>query len=501
MPKCHVLLCAGLVAFACNDDKSEEAVSAVTTEGAFPLGLALASPFSRAETPPNALSVPASQYDWSAQAIEDALAGTAAETISPDQFLNSGASAPCYGPAIKYENHPDGEPSTGTVGGGDVGMWLATDPSGDACVVAQLNSRLQGMEAQFHQALVIAATLVGVANTAGVLPTAGTTSDITAELAASWTDVTVSSATLSLASSGTWSYEASFVYVSSMAGKSYPTTIQLSHTPGASSAAYSGILSFQATGDSDDFGGNNCQDGNRTLNGSLAYRRDSSTAMITQARAATFCGAGVDGRNSDGVLDADMRYVPDAEPNGWSENFSIFAADFDPETLGGSYAYAWQAGAYDGMTRVLNVGVNSFADGTLDGEGYFGFGDAIQDDADGVFGVQGFICNWSGPSADHTLLDYAQRQFFDYNASSGFWALPSADASEITYAPVNGCAYDGSGSFLFDSDADGDLSDENNATVTVTEPDLMTPGNGTCTATTIWDTITSCRGYDEPAAP
>lgn len=330
------LLGLALIVNGCDDDKKEAAQ--VSIAGAFPLGLAVSSPFSSGQaSPPNALSVPASQYDWSTQVIEDALDGTAAPTINPERFLSAGGDAiDCYGPSISYENHPDGIPEDGTLPGGDLGLWFETNTEGNACVVAQLNSRMQGMELQFHEALVVAATLIGVADNAGVLPAAGSSSDVTAELAAAWTTVTVSNASLALAADGTWSYSVTFTYVSPTTSKSYTTTVRLSHTPGATADQYSGLLSFQSDGDDEDFGGMNCGSIERTLNGSLAYERTASTTMNTQVRTGTFCGAGVDGRAADGSIDPTLGYDATSAPNGWSENFAIFTANFDPETLGGS---------------------------------------------------------------------------------------------------------------------------------------------------------------------
>ena len=134
------------------------------------------------------------------------------------------------------------------------------------------------------------------------------------------------------------------------------------------------------------------------------------------------------------------------------------------------------------------------------GEGYFGFGDQVGT-TDGS--ITGFICNWAGPGGSHVTADYAQRQNITLNATTSVFEPTNSAASDIIYAPTTTCLYDGSGSYLYDRDLDGDLSDETSDTVNVNagetlELDLMVPGG---TATTIWDHIVNNRGYNLPSYP
>ena len=180
----------------------------------------------------------------------------------------------------------------------------------------------------------------------------------------------------------------------------------------------------------------------------------------------------------------------------WGNNFAVFTAEYDPTSLQGLYNYVWQAGEGDSHARIFNFGLETASSG----ESYFGYGDTV-DQTDGS--ILGFICNWAGPGNDHTLQDYAQRQHFTYNETSGLFEPTNEAASDIIYAPTNSCTYDGSGTFVYDSNIDGDLADETSDTVNVgagevLELDLMEPA---LPAANIWEHITDNRGFNLPLYP
>jgi hypothetical protein len=251
----------------------------------------------------------------------------------------------------------------------------------------------------------------------------------------------------------------------------------LEHSPtiGDATLAYSGLLSYWISGASGDthFPGGNCDaSSDRTYNGSLKYERSSLTAMQLQSRAAVFCGTEVDARIDSGGIDDGMvndDHVYDGSNQGWSENFDLFAADFDPDSLAGSYSYVWQAGSQDSHTRIFNIGVSEVND-TLTGESYFGYGDTLST-TDGT--IQTFICNWAGPNGGVSLTDRmhddrVQRQHFTLDTSTGLFEPTNEAASNILYAPTNDCDYvepGANGSFLFDTDADNSLADETTADI------------------------------------
>jgi hypothetical protein len=252
-----------------------------------------------------------------------------------------------------------------------------------------------------------------------------------------------------------WTYQVNFEYT--VSGTIYEVTMTLDHTPGSTTTEYSGNLYYLVEGEqgvpSINLPGGNCPSNERTRAGSLTYDREADD-MNLQARTATLCGHGVtDAFNTNGLVDVDNRYNNTSNPDGWSENFSIFGADFDITDITGEYAFAWQAGVNDSHSRIFIIGFN---DTSLDnGEGHFGYGDAI-DDTDGY--IQGFICDWATPGGMQTLTAQTQRQFFDYDVSSAVY-LGGDYRANIEYAPTNSCDYDGSGSFLFDIDASTVLGD------------------------------------------
>ena len=491
---------------ACDKDDAR-----VDTSKAFPENLAIASPLHFVQNTASLTKSTSyvSHYEFSTSQIEDALGGAAVTDLVDARFLYSNdINADCYGPALTCENHPDDSSATScSFPSGDLGLWLELNDDGNACAAAQLNAKMSAMEDTFANAMLIAATLISVADNAEKLPEAGESSDIASELAAvapdldgdGSDDVSWDVVTIGQSESDTWSYVLEFTYTDPMSSKSYPTKIVFDHNASESSDEYSGLLWFSVSGDSTDFHGVNCPDTERTRNGTLEYTASGDGNMRLQARLGTLCGADVDGRNTSGILDETNTYSS-TNANGWSENFGIFSADFDATTLDGSYVYAWQAGPNDSHSRVFNIGVNyDSADNDHDAEAYFGFSSALKDDSDGdgVLGVEGFICNWAGPGQNQThVTTHAQRQFVAYNSSTGLFDV-SSGGSNIAYAPTNSCSYDGSGSFVFDTDADGDLSDEAGGAVA---SDLYTSPS-TCTDTDIFDVITNCRNFTLPVAP
>ena len=159
----------------------------------------------------------------------------------------------------------------------------------------------------------------------------------------------------------------------------------------------------------------------------VEYCKDSATSLTYHLRTAEFCGQDVD----CGTVDpADKK--TGSNPDGWGNNFYYTVCNVNPENGSGSCAQAWQAGALDGNTRVLNVSVD--ADGT--GCGYFGYGPDVAA-ASGVGSIDRMICNWAGPGNNHTGVAKAQRQCFTRDAS-GKYVSNSANLA-ITYAPTNSC--------------------------------------------------------------
>ncbi|QQR89593.1 MAG: hypothetical protein IPJ88_15570 [Myxococcales bacterium] len=479
---------------------------------AYPVGLAISSPLQVASTQApalpqqlqNASPVAAarsflsgdwlSSHEMATTEINEVLNGQVSVFDGNDFFVNAGR-ANCYGPTVKYSSHPDemgggGGSADGQLPGGDVGIWLESESSGEACAAAELNSLLSGLSSQGLAALKALAALAYVAfNENGALPAAGDSADLTAAMnAAGLSDTTFIHANLGQPETDTWSYELEFDLTRN--SDTHRVYVNLEHHA-LGTDNYDGKVFYRIGGSSSDFPGGNCAASSRTLNGSLWYELASANDLKVQSRTATYCGENIDGRVVDsstgdyGQLDPNKRIPDDSE--GWSENFNLFVGNFDPSNSSGTYTFAWQAGAGDSNTRVFQIGINDFE--APDGEAYFAYGAPMHQFTGEILGM---ICNWAGPGSNHSLQDYAQRQFVEFDAAAGIFVQPEG-GSDILYAPTNSCSYDGNGNFLYDTNADGSLDDETHAAVTA---DLFTPGSGQSITEAI-----AARGYDLPQAP
>jgi hypothetical protein len=491
----------------------------IQTEKVFPSGVAVASPTDTFDNTSggglnNNTFAPAvmtwtTAYADAVTRINALLNGEVAvnDVFTPELFFNSGVNANCYGPSLLYEDHPDAAtPNSGQLPGGDLMIWLETDvASGHTCSAAQLNSRMNGIKNQSFASLMSLASMLFVADSNGEsLPEVGGVLDLTEDMnALALTGVSFDTATIEQLSTDQWQYIQNYRYDNG-SGVERVISVTLTHTSTESDLVYDGLLAYTVNGDDSLFGGGNCQQNERTLNGSLAYSRESETVLKMQSRVATLCGLDASGFVTDlsasdvGQVDTDNQYDPSSNPDGWSENFNLLGVEMDPNTLAGSYAYVWQAGLGDSHSRIFLMGVNfneSGGTGTIDGEAYAGYGDRVAN-SDGMIG--GLICNWAGPNNDHTLQNFSQRQFFTLDESTGLFTT-SAGGSDITYAPTNSCEYDGSGTFVFDSDLDNDLADEVASPAITADLMAATDTDGD-TVATMREAIVA-RGYNLPDIP
>lgn len=438
----------------------------------FPSALVVASPleYVEADTGLNANLIrlassgaPVSYYAWATGRIDQLLNGTTAvfDVFDPELFFSQESNASCFGPAVDYQEHPEGSAgNSGELPTGDLGIWLETDlATTEACAKSQLEARLEGVRDRSLAASMVLASMVGVINDNSLsLPDATTPSlDLLDEMNAKMTDegrtdVVFTTATISFdsATSG-YSYEVTFTYDSG--SSTHNIEVALTHVSNSSAGSYEGILSYIVDGS---FMGGNCPTSDVTYNGSLQYNRTSSTDMTLEVRAGTFCGLGSDGRNSNGIIDAGDKYNAASNTDGWGNNFSIFTANYDPSTLNGNFAYTWQAGPMDSHSRVFNLSSDASSSTAF---AYYGYGDDIET-TDGS--VNGFICNWAAPGSSHSLTEYAQYQEIAIDTTTG---LGTSTLANITYAPTTTCTYDGTGAFIYDTDADGDLTDETHAAI------------------------------------
>lgn len=396
-------------------------------------------------------------YTSATARIELLLSGTVSSPTTcqfdPEMFLEQSTNAECFGPAIDYEGHPDAttESPDGQLPSNDLGIWEETDTStGNACTAAQLSSRMKSVQNKSNASLMGLASLICTANLNGVAAPDASNPDVDLTsymIALGITDTTINSATIHYdATSGTYSYNLDFNYAPGT--DSYDIEVDMEHTPTTTVGEFNGQVSYLVN---DNFSGGNCPTSDVTYNGSLQYNSLSLTEMEVEAREALFCEHNSDGRDADGIIDPSDKYDSSTNPTGWGNNFNIFTANFNPQDMEGHYAYSWQAGPQDGNARVFNVTIENSGN---DGFAFYGYGDDIED-TDGS--ITGFICNWAGPGSDHSLIEYAQYQAVSIDLTDG---SIDADESYIEYAPTVSCEYDGTGSFVFDTNLDGDLSDE-----------------------------------------
>lgn len=490
---------------------------------AFPVGLAVAAPTDIESTSPNsaqndaaksmATSVSPASSSLLTQSIDALLSGVTPlkNLFTPELLYRTANDALCYGPALLYHNLPDGvTPNSGTLPPGDLGIWQETDIlTGHACVAAQLNSRMQGIRDRSTAGLMVLASMIDrIYSKGGTLPTAGSSIDLTVDMnALSIPNITFNSMTLSRDTSSKWLYNVDFDYT--RRSSTYNAKMQLTHNPSGSGSSYNGVIQYQIQ---DSLPGGNCMalpsGTNITRQGSVVYERISADQMRVEAREADFCGhGGMSGSYlADGRLDPADKLDAAANSDGWGNNFNQLAAEYKLSNLSGKYAYVWQAGPNDSHSRVFNMGVNDLT--PLDGEAWFGYGTQIDNPTGlGTVGqITGFICNWAGPGSSHMEQEYAQRQFFHYNSTTGKVEVV-AGGSDITYAPTNACTYDGSGTFQYDRNLDSTLDA---ADVAIVKTDTTSPSelefdifpslSSTYYGMTMEDAIPA-RGYTLPNAP
>jgi hypothetical protein len=476
------------------------AQASVSASESFPTGLVVASPAelggasaAAASTTARALAVPlgagagrAELTDMGAR-IEAVLAGDTSVSLggllSFGNLFLQGNNAGCYGPQLLYANHEDGSGTeSGLLPGGDLGLWLPTDAaSGQPCVVAQLNERTAGVKHATRQGLLLMAVMrATIAGSGGALalPAAGFSTDLSTPfstvLAAvpALTGLTVHAATVSLDPFGkTYTYR---LAVSKNAGTSAGRSgeIVLQHRPGATAAAYSGVLRVAGfdLGTDATFGCSDRMTGGRYQRARVTTVRYSrhGDQIDFGARSGQYCGAPADLADTDyarqvasitaGELDPAAQLAAGApgsavvagSSTGWRGNFDRFGGSYDRTTGAGQFLYAWQAGTGDSHARALAV--SSTYDSAADSrtvQGYFAFTDALAT-TDGS--LLGMVCNWAGPGAVHTPAARFQSQTATL---AGLASTFVATASHLSYAPTKACA---STTTVFDANADGTLA-------------------------------------------
>ncbi len=421
----------------------------------------------------------------SADRIEKVLSGDTSisldQVLALEELFGGGGNANCYGPSLAYQSHEDalggGPMSSGTLPGGDLGLWLEYENGTQPCVAAQLSRRVAGAKGQATQGLLLMAAMRLTVARSSVLsmPAAGSSTDIATDFATllhtvpAFASINVYAASISLDGSGAvYTYRLAIgngaTDASARSGE-----IIMRHTPGSSASSYSGTMQVSgfwltldpAMGCIDATSGGLLQAARVST---LRYSR-SGTTIAFASRSADYCGAPASTASADwgadvasfttgGELDPTVKLsgAIRGSTKGWRGNFARFAGDFDRNTVAGNFLYAWQAGTGDGNSRALAVNADyNSATETRSLQGFFAFaGDIASTDGS----LLGMICNWAGPGNQHAPQASFQSQTATLSASALGFVIPSG-GSKITYAPTNSCS---STTTEYDANVDGSIA-------------------------------------------
>lgn len=442
-------------------------------------------------------------------AVNEFISKVAAGTVIPtaqnldlNAFFVNYSKADCYGPQVGYTSHPDGSPTSGTLPGGDTGMWLARDgdqTTGVPCSAAQFRALVQPVKKRINSTLIFGARMRALAGSA--LPTTGNTLDLTSDVNTFYQTLLPSGVTGSVTSAsitnnaGSYSYTVIATGSASAGGFTVTKKILVKVVHNGASANFNGLASYAtySSHTNNPFAANTCTPLGGTSNagkkidvGTVRYIKGSATEMNVSAREAIYCLSGNETNltstlsdyvalTSDGELDqtktACTNSCVGANAKGWIQEgtgFKRFGSTYNPSTHEGSYKFAWQAGTGDSHSRMfaMNMSYNSTTE-VRTGQAFFGFSGAMNPQSTDTTNsdLKGMICNWAGPGNTHNPNNYFQYQRITLGASSSDWDISSASNSNmISYAPTNSCA--ATGGLNFDVNANGTVAATEGASVT-----------------------------------
>lgn len=354
----------------------------------------------------------------------------------------------CYGPRVNYSGHPGGSPSSGQLPVGDLGIWNPTEGATEACAAAQMNYLVDTVARRVDNMIKIFGSMACSGRKEGAtLPAVGSSIDLKDEMTtrATVSGLTINSATLErLTDDGTNAvFKSAISTALSIGSESITGTVTLKHIPTSSdNSTYKGKAKIKMSMSSVQGCG-----GDGVIAGTVLYQKSSATSVVYELNFADFCGSSTDPFDSNGNIDPTDKYNASTNPDGWVHNWNYGLFSTDPTNDTGTYSYAWQAGASDGRTRVLNV--TTSGTGAVTGTAYYGFGPDIAASS-GKGTIDGFVCNWTGPggataqsSASATALlaagkgwNKAQKQTLSRASGATIFTAPS---SSILYSPEDDC--------------------------------------------------------------
>jgi len=408
-------------------------------------------------------------------------------TVKADCFLAlAGGGAPmnsptCYGPQLYYTKHPDHATPTsgastvtgtqagagpnsasGTLPGGDLGLWTAAESDGTACAAAKMNSVVQSAAESIDLAVGAAGAMLCVAKMGKkTMPDVGKTLDLTTTMSGD-ADVkakmTVTAATITReanTAAGRPVYTSKLEMAITPPGSttSNSMSVTLRHVPlDDKNETYKGLMTMSRTVGSGKppkppeppktakIAGPSFQLAAGDINAvSVVYAKDAKTLTykVVSANYASTVTAATIFNSTTGEVDASKAGSSNQATDGWKGNLNVMVGTSD--AVGdGSLAIAWQAGPQDGYTRNFNASTATNADSTRTGTAYFGFAKNVSNKAPKL-AIGGMICNWAGPSNKRDTSagwSLVQKQTMKLNSTTGIWAPVT---SNITFAPTNSC--------------------------------------------------------------
>jgi hypothetical protein len=367
--------------------------------------------------------------------LEKPDAGT---VMSQVNFSFTAKTVNCYGPALTFTNHPDGACGGGQpqppcdLPTGDLGLWTATESTtGESCAAAKANAVIASLAGYVSQALKVQAAVAVAATKAGLDPAthSGTTQ---VSVTTGKSDFAISEAAITTTADGT-----DKIFITDVGGALNNKTVDQKLTNDyTDSNTYHGCFTGVYP------------NGNGWYGFGLIYSVEGTTAKYLLTSGYT--------RNINSstpptsfINETTCKFNFTDLSN--RENLVYALAQIDTQKSVGTLYFAWSAGGGDDHTRVLRINTTGTGVTGDTGVAYFGYGPAIGS-VDGS--ITTMICNWAGPSNNHTgKTGYAQAQLLTRNVSGIF----EPATSYITYAPTNLCN-NTSGTFTLNGSSAGTIN-------------------------------------------
>lgn len=434
-----------------NKDSSSGSSASSSTVTTFPTSFALSSPtsvasafYSNLENQNEAFTTETVSASAPISDKVDKLKTILSAASSSDCAIQintiSSGNATCYGPTMSFSNHPDGMSPT-SLPGGDLGIWTATNTGGEACAAAQLNSRMKGVVSYVDLGLFTMASVNCVLKSESKsLPAAGASVDLTTSMSGKVTingsAATVTNASISRSATDSDGMPVYTTSITATQSSNLTYNLRLKHIPlDSSNDTYKGKISIDVANTTGTRDGN-CQNSGTpgTMEAaSVSYEKSSTSNVKILLKSAGFCTATADPYVSSTDKTVDLTKVSSVSVVGWGGNANYVLAEYDPTVGTGTFYYAWQAGKGDSNARIFDSIITG-SEGSRTGTSYFGFGAAITSPSF-AGKIDRMICNWAGPSNNHTGVSKVQKQIF---SESGGMFTPTS--SLIVYDPTNSCS-------------------------------------------------------------